>query len=100
MAELSPADVELLEQDLPELSQIAVESRAYSGRRGSMEYRAAGDRGKPVALMLHGLGSSSAGFRAQLAGLSPEFHVVAWNAPGFGNSSQLDPKNASVDDYA
>jgi pimeloyl-ACP methyl ester carboxylesterase len=100
MAELSPAEIELLEQDLPRLSRVAVESPIYSGRRGLMEYRAAGDRGKPVALMLHGLGSSSAGYRAQLAGLSPDFHVVAWNAPGFGNSSQIDGQNVRVDEYA
>jgi pimeloyl-ACP methyl ester carboxylesterase len=50
--------------------------------------------------MLHGLGSSSAGYRAQFAGLSREFHVIAWNAPGFGGSSPIAGHNASIDDYA
>jgi pimeloyl-ACP methyl ester carboxylesterase len=100
MAELSTLDTELLAQDLPELSQIAVESPVYAGGRGLIEYRAAGDRGNPVMLMLHGLGSSSAGYRAQFAGLSLDFHVIAWNAPGFGDSSQIGRDDASIDDYA
>jgi pimeloyl-ACP methyl ester carboxylesterase len=100
MAELSRADAELLEQDLPRLSQVIVDSPVYVGRQGVMEYRAAGDRGNPVVLMLHGLGSSSAGYRAQLAGLSSDFHEVAWNAPGFGNSSKIYRQDLSVDEYA
>jgi pimeloyl-ACP methyl ester carboxylesterase len=100
MTELSPFDTDLLSQDLPELAQVAVESPVYAGRRGLIEYRAAGDRGKPVMLMLHGLGSSSAGYRAQFAGLSRDFHVIAWNAPGFGASSPISGHNAGIDDYA
>lgn len=100
MAELSPLDVELLAQDLPELAQVAVASSIYSGKRGQVEYRAAGDESNPAVLMLHGLGSSSAGYRAQFAGLSRDFHTVAWNAPGFGSSSPIAGNNASIDDYA
>ena len=100
MAELSAFDVELLRQDLPNSFEIAVETPIYSDRRGLIEYRAAGDRGKPTVVLLHGLGSSSAGYRAQLAGLSGDFHVVAWNAPGFGASSQTDAQDVSVDHYA
>jgi pimeloyl-ACP methyl ester carboxylesterase len=100
MAELSPLDTMLLSQDLPELSQATVESPVYAGGRGLVEYRAAGDRGDPAILLLHGLGSSSAGYRAQLAGLSGDFRVLAWNAPGFGDSSQIGRDDASIDDYA
>jgi pimeloyl-ACP methyl ester carboxylesterase len=100
MAELSPLDTELLSQDLPELSQVAVESPVYAGGRGLIEYRAAGGGANPAALMLHGLGSSSAGYRAQFAGLSRDFHVIAWNAPGFGGSSPISGHGASIDDYA
>jgi len=89
MAELSPIDAELLAQDLPELAQAAVTSSIYPGKRGLVEYRAAGDASSPAVLMLHGLGSSSAGYRGQFAGLSREFHVMAWNAPGFGGSSPI-----------
>jgi pimeloyl-ACP methyl ester carboxylesterase len=100
MAELSTLDTELLSQDLPGLSQVAVESPVYAGGRGLIEYRAAGDRCNPAMLMLHGLGSSSAGYRAQFAGLSRDFHVIAWNAPGFGDSSHIGRDDASIDDYA
>lgn len=100
MTEISTLDIELLSQDLPELSQVAVESPVYAGGRGVMESRAAGDRGDPAILMLHGLGSSSAGYRAQFAGLSREFHVIAWNAPGFGGSSRIGRDDASIDDFA
>jgi pimeloyl-ACP methyl ester carboxylesterase len=99
MAELSPLDAELLSQDLPGLCEVAVEAPIYSNRGRLMEYRAAGDRSNPAVLLLHGLGSSSAGYRAQLAGLSRDFQVVAWNAPGFGNSSQIDRQDVSIDEY-
>jgi pimeloyl-ACP methyl ester carboxylesterase len=100
MAEFSPRDAELLTQDLPELANVAVASPIYPGQRGQVEYRAAGDARNPVVLMLHGLGSSSAGYRAQFAGLSRELYVIAWNAPGFGGSSPIPGQNAGIDDYA
>jgi pimeloyl-ACP methyl ester carboxylesterase len=100
MAEFSPRDAELLTQDLPELANVAVASPIYPGQRGQVEYRAAGAARNPVVLMLHGLGSSSAGYRAQFAGLSRELYVIAWNAPGFGGSSPIPGQNAGIDDYA
>ncbi|WP_426409039.1 alpha/beta fold hydrolase [Bradyrhizobium ganzhouense] len=100
MAELSTLDADLLAQDLPRLAQVDVASSVFSGQRGQMEYRAAGDPNKPTVLMLHGLGSSSAGYRAQFAGLSRDFHVIAWNAPGFGGSSPILGQDAGIDDYA
>jgi pimeloyl-ACP methyl ester carboxylesterase len=100
MAELSPLDAELLAQDLPELAHVTVASPIYPGQRGQVEYRAAGEASNPAVLMLHGLGSSSAGYRAQFAGLSREFHVIAWNAPGFGGSSPIPGHHAVIDDYA
>jgi pimeloyl-ACP methyl ester carboxylesterase len=100
MAGLSALDAELLTKGLPELAQVAVASSIYPGQRGQIEYRAAGDARNPAVLMLHGLGSSSAGYRAQFAGLSREFHIIAWNAPGFGDSSPIAGQDASIDDYA
>jgi pimeloyl-ACP methyl ester carboxylesterase len=100
MAELSALDIDLLSQDLPELAQVAVESPVHADGRGLIEYRAAGDASNPAVLMLHGLGSSSAGYRAQFAGLSRDFHVIAWNAPGFGVSSPISGHDAGIDDYA
>jgi pimeloyl-ACP methyl ester carboxylesterase len=100
MAELSPTDIELLSRSLPELARSKVESDIFSERRGIVEYRAAGDPSNPAVVMLHGLGSNSAGYRAQFAGLSQDFYVLAWNAPGFGNSSQVGSQSATIGEYA
>lgn len=100
MAELFSLDAELLAQDLPALVRADVASSVFSGQRGQLEYRTAGDQNNPAVMMLHGLGSSSAGYRAQFAGLSRDFFVIAWNAPGFGGSSPIPGQNADIDDYA
>jgi pimeloyl-ACP methyl ester carboxylesterase len=100
MAALSSRDIDLLARDLPELARVAVASPIYAGKQGHIEYRAAGDPRNPVVMMLHGLGSSSAGYRAQLAGLSRDFYVIAWNAPGFGDSTPIAGADAGIDDYA
>jgi pimeloyl-ACP methyl ester carboxylesterase len=100
MAALSALDAELLTQDLPGLAHAAVTSPIYPGHQGQFEYRSAGDESNPAVLMLHGLGSSSAGYRAQFAGLSRDYHVIAWNAPGFGGSTPILGHDADIDDYA
>jgi 3-oxoadipate enol-lactonase len=45
----------------------------------------------PALLLLHGIGSNSRSFRHQLAALSDAFDVIAWDAPGYGQSE--DPKS-------
>lgn len=49
-------------------------------------YREAGDSRKPTILLLHGFPSSSHMFRELIPRLSPHFHIVAPDYPGFGNS--------------
>ncbi len=44
----------------------------------------------PLLLCLHGIGSSSASFVAQLEAFSGAFRVVAWDAPGYGRSPDPD----------
>lgn len=90
-AELSVTS--LLGQPLPPTRTAKLES-------GSLEYRQAGGSSGDTAVLLHGLGSSSAGYRAQLAGLSNERRLVAWNAPGFGASAPLSRAEPEVGDYA
>ena len=74
MTALSSADAALLASELPPLRQV----RLPGGR--IVEYREAGPADAPVILLLHGDGSSSAGYRAQPADLLDSF-MVALNAP-------------------
>lgn len=50
-------------------------------------YREAGSRAKPTFLLLHGFPSSSHMFRDLIPLLEDDFHVVAPDYPGFGQSS-------------
>lgn len=52
---------------------------------GIIHYEARGD-GFPLVL-LHGIGSTSRSWRRQLEALSTDFKVIAWDAPGYGGSS-------------
>ena len=50
-------------------------------------YREAGPQDAPVVLLLHGFPTSSHMFRNLIPALADEFHLVAPDYPGFGNSS-------------
>ncbi|MDA2913398.1 alpha/beta hydrolase [Acidobacteriia bacterium AH_259_A11_L15] len=50
-------------------------------------YREAGPKNAPTILLLHGFPTSSHMFRNLMLALADEFHVVAPDYPGFGNSS-------------
>jgi pimeloyl-ACP methyl ester carboxylesterase len=75
---------------LPPLRRVAAGTR-------SLAYREAG-RG-PALVLLHGIGSASASWAAQLASLSERFHVVAWDAPGYGGSDALALADPTPEDY-
>ena len=51
----------------------------------SIHYAESGE-GKPLVI-LHGLGNNSQSWRNQLGELSEHFKVIAWDAPGYGESS-------------
>jgi len=53
----------------------------------SVFYREAGDPESPTLLLLHGFPSSSQMFRNLIPALADEFHLVAPDYPGFGQSS-------------
>ncbi len=50
-------------------------------------YREAGRKDAPTILLLHGFPTSSAMFRNLIPALADEYHLVAPDYPGFGNSS-------------
>ena len=53
----------------------------------------------PPLVLLHGIGSNARSWRHQLAGLSDEFTVVAWDAPGYGGSDD-PPADWPLVEYA
>ena len=57
-------------------------------------YREAGDPSRPTLLLLHGFPTSSHMFRNLIPALADEFHVLAPDYPGYGNSSM-----PSVDEF-
>jgi pimeloyl-ACP methyl ester carboxylesterase len=57
-------------------------------------YREAGDKNKPTIILLHGFPSSSHMFRDLINDLSPDYHLIAPDYPGFGQSS-----SPAVTDY-
>ena len=57
-------------------------------------YREAGPKDAPTILLLHGFPTSSHMFRNLMQNLSDEFHMIAPDYPGYGNSSM-----PSVDEF-
>jgi pimeloyl-ACP methyl ester carboxylesterase len=73
-------------------------ARTAEGRSGGFSYRTAGE-GPPLVL-LHGIGSGSGSWVRQLASLASQYRVIAWDAPGYGDSSPLAPPAPTAADYA
>jgi pimeloyl-ACP methyl ester carboxylesterase len=65
---------------------------------GEMSWREAGE-GEPLVL-LHGIGSSAKSWTAQIEHFAKRHRVVAWNAPGYGESSHLKDHAPTPQDYA
>jgi len=55
--------------------------------------REVGDRGRPTILLLHGFPSSSHMFRDLIPELADDYHVIAPDLPGFGQSA-MKPRDA------
>jgi len=54
----------------------------------------------PDVVLLHGIGGNTRLWRYQLEGLSDEFRVTAWDAPGYGGSDDPDGDGWLMADYA
>jgi pimeloyl-ACP methyl ester carboxylesterase len=66
-------------------------------RSGSISYRETGTG--PVLVLLHGIGSGSAGWLLQLETLQG-YRRIAWDAPGYGESANLPMEKPKPADYA
>jgi len=65
---------------------------------GFSYFTRAGD-GMPV-ILLHGIGSNARSFEPLVAALDPRHRVVAWDAPGYGQSVPLTIDWPDASDYA
>jgi pimeloyl-ACP methyl ester carboxylesterase len=61
-------------------------------------YREAG-HGEPI-VFLHGIGASSEAWDAQLTHFARSRRAIAWDAPGYGGSGDLEPLAPLAGDYA
>lgn len=78
------------------IARFPVRTVSAGGR--AIAYREAG-HGAPLVL-LHGIGNQSGSWVQQLESLSERFHVIAWDAPGYGASDALPDDAPVAADYA
>ena len=72
--------------------------RTVASGNASFTYLEAGS-GTPLVL-LHGVGSAARSWTGQVAALSKDLRVIAWDAPGYGGSSALAAPEPGAEDYA
>lgn len=70
---------------------------------GRLGWREAGDAlawpGQPALVLLHGIGSGAASWLAQLQAYGRSRRVLAWDAPGYGDSEPLNKDAPQARDY-
>jgi pimeloyl-ACP methyl ester carboxylesterase len=96
---MTETDSHLLASPLPAIEHMQLGLPTLDGKR-VVTYRTVGEQRAPAIVLLHGIGSSSAGYRAQLAALSRHHRVIAWDAPGYGESSPFAIGTPAATDYA
>ena len=55
---------------------------------------------KQTIVLLHGIASGSASWLYQLENLPEDYRVIAWDAPGYGESAPLELNEPDASDYA
>ncbi len=76
-----------------EMSEITYKTKKADGV--NIFYREAGSPSRPTIVLLHGFPSSSHMFRDLIPLLSPHYHIIAADMPGFGYSDQPAPAEFS-----
>jgi len=79
-----------LERDFPQ--------RLVASAGGQQALRECG--AGPVVVLLHGIGSGAASWLQVARQLAPQARVIAWDAPGYGDSSPLESDAPKAEQYA
>ncbi|VTU18308.1 4,5:9,10-diseco-3-hydroxy-5,9, 17-trioxoandrosta-1(10),2-diene-4-oate hydrolase [Variovorax sp. SRS16] len=87
---LPPSEVARLDARFP--------ARRVPVRGGVVSVRACG--AGPVIVCLHGIGSGAASWLDTALLLEPHAHLIAWDAPGYGESTPVVPEVPMAADYA
>jgi pimeloyl-ACP methyl ester carboxylesterase len=85
---------------LPELKFIVVDPDLCGMEGPRLSYMDAGPEHGEAIVLLHGIGSNSGGWRYVLKALGGPYHVIAWNAPGYMLSDNLQNDAPSNNQYA
>lgn len=72
--------------------------RQMACRHGSVGWREAGQG--PALVLLHGIGSGAMAWAGQLEAFAHSHRVIAWDAPGYGESAPLRQAQPMAVDYA
>ena len=101
MLELTRPATELLQLQLTLLEQCFQESTVALPSGTQVAVRQCGQRtGAPSIVLLHGISSGAASWVHPALLLAQHHHVVAWDAPGYGNSTPLPNTSPSAQEYA
>jgi pimeloyl-ACP methyl ester carboxylesterase len=86
---------------LPDLAFVGLDDAALGLVGPRMSCMEAGEaRSRRTILLMHGIGANSLGFRFLLSGLSNEYRVIAWNAPGYLLSDPFAADDPTPGQYA
>lgn len=87
-------------QDWQALLAAVPAQAVTTARHGRMSFRQAGSTDAPPLVLLHGIGSGSGSFAFLFNTLAQKYRVIAWDAPGYGNSDTLAKADPTPADYA
>lgn len=101
MSDLSHPAPDLLQLQLTLLEQCFPASAIALPSGATVVVRQCGQRSeKPSVVLLHGISSGAASWLHPALLLAQHSHVVAWDAPGYGESTPLANASPSAHDYA
>lgn len=71
-----------------------------TAKHGRLSFRQVGPIDAPPLVLLHGIGSGSGSFAFVFKALARQYRVIAWDAPGYGDSDALAKSDPTPADYA